>query len=222
VLTRGLKSALPLILALAVGTGAGIYLLQRPTTATPAQDFGDAVAALENAGSETVAVVNGTPISMSKVKAYTVFKSTGRQLGDSRPDKSIREYVDSLISDELLYQEAQRRGLIPEDDAVKAMASQTKTGLLELMKQDTEAARGLREIFDQVKGTPYSIDVYDSSPAMLDSFRHVMAIGAARTSIGDELDASERQDRGKRDERVKRFVEDLRSSADVKVAALPK
>ena len=100
------------------------------------------------------------------------------------------------------------------------MASQTKAGLIQFMKEDSEAARGLRQIFEQVKGTPYGIDAYDSG-VMLDNFRHTMAIGTLRGVIGDELPAGARQDVDKGDARVQQPLTELRAKATIEVSLLP-
>ncbi len=188
--------------------------------ASHAQDFGDSIAALTNAGSETAATVNGVPISMGKVKAYMVFSATGKKLGQVSFDGSVRQYVDSLIESELLFQEAQRRNLVPSDVDVEAYAKQNKAGLLEYMNQDTPEAKGLREVFAQVKGTPYGIDAYEG-PVMLDSFRHTLAIGAVRTAISDELPPADVKDRAKRDAHVNAVLSELKSNAKIEVNPLP-
>ena len=188
--------------------------------ASPGQDFGAAIAALTDSPSATVATVNGVPISIGKVKAYMVLSSTGRKLGQVTFDKPVAEYVNGLIESELLFQEAQRRGLVPSDAVVQASATQTKTGLLEFMKQDTQDAKNLRDVFAQVKGTPYGIDAYDSG-VMLDSFRHTLAIGAARTAISDELPLADVKDRAKRDAHVADVLAGLKAKAKIEVNPLP-
>lgn len=199
-----------------------VFYAQRGSDAgaSQAQDFGDAIAKLTNSGAETAATVNGVPISIGKVKAYLVFSSTGKKLGQVSFDKSVREYVDGLIESELLFQEAQRRGLVPSDAEVQAAATQTKTGLIEFMKQDTQEAKDLRNVFAQVKGTPYGIDAYDSG-VMLDNFRHTMAIGKVRSAIGDELPTDARADKSKRDTRVQEVLAELRAKATIEVSPLP-
>jgi hypothetical protein len=157
---------------------------------------------------------------MGKMKAYMGFQSTGRKIGETGADRSPRRYVESLIDDELMFQEAQRRGLVPDDAAVQAMATQTRAGLIQFMKEDSGPARTLREIFAQVEGTPYGIDAYDSG-VMLDNFRHTMAIGAVRTALGDELPADAREDRTKREARVQEILAELRAKARIEVSPLP-
>ena len=147
--------ALALSGAAVVTTGVAFYALRGPDAgASQAQDFGAAIAARTSSDSETAATVNGVPISMGKVKAYMVFSSAGKKLGEASADKTVGEFVDVLIANELLFQEAQRRGLLPSEADAQAYATQNKVGLLELMKQDTQDAKNLRELFAQVKGTP--------------------------------------------------------------------
>lgn len=204
-----------------VSLAIGFYALRdSDADASQAQDFGDAIAALTNGDGATAATVNGVPISMGKVKAYLVFNSTGKKLGQVSFEKPVAEYVDELIANELLYQEAQRRSLVPSDADVQAAATQTKNGLIEFMKQDTPDAKNLREVFAQVKGTPYGIDAYDSG-LMLDGFRHTLAIGNARTAIGDELPPADVKDRAKRDAHVNAVLAELKSKAKITIVPLP-
>jgi hypothetical protein len=58
------------------------YIVQRSAaSASLARDFAEAIALLERSGSQNAAIVDGTPIPVSKVKAYMVFQSTGRKTG---------------------------------------------------------------------------------------------------------------------------------------------
>ena len=216
------KADTPVVLydAPAGGSPAQTEFQTADAGASPGQDFGAAIAALTDSTSATVATVNGVPISIGKVKAYMVLSSTGRKLGQVTFDKPVAEYVNGLIESELLFQEAQRRGLVPSDAVVQASATQTKTGLLEFMKQDTQDAKNLRDVFAQVKGTPYGIDAYDSG-VMLDSFRHTLAIGAARTAISDELPLADVKDRAKRDAHVADVLAGLKAKAKIEVNPLP-
>ena len=176
------------VIALALGVavisaGVAFYALRGPDAgASQAQDFGDAVAARIGSDSETAATVNGIPISMGKVKAYMVFSSTNKSLGEAKADLSVPDFVNVLIANELLFQEAQRRKLVPTDAEAQAYATQNKTGLLELMKKDTPEAKNLRGLFAQVEGTPYGIDAYDSG-LMLDGFRRARASSTKGCSI---------------------------------------
>ena len=205
----------------AISIGVALYALRGPDAgASQAQDFGAAIAARMSSDSETAATVNGIPISMGKVKAYMVFSSTGKKLGEASADKTVGEFVDVLIANELLFQEAQRRGLLPSEADAQAYATQNKVGLLELMKQDTQDAKNLRGLFEQVKGTPYGIDAYDSG-VMLDGFRRALAIGNARTAISDELPPADAKDRTKRDAHVNAVLAELKSKATITVAPLP-
>ena len=99
--------ALALSGAAVVTTGVAFYALRGPDAgASQAQDFGAAIAARMSSDSETAATVNGVPISMGIVKAYMVFSSTGKKLGEASADKTVGEFADVLIANELLFQEA--------------------------------------------------------------------------------------------------------------------
>ncbi len=216
-----LSAGLALSLAGAAGV-AGLYAAaQSDAEASKAQDYGAAVAELLKPDPGKLVTVNGIEISKAKLDAYMVFRSTGRAFGETGPDKTPDEYVEGLIEDELLFQEAGRRGFVPTDDEVRANAAQAKAGILEVMKQDSDLGRSLRDVFEQVRGTPYAIETYDSSPQILDGFRHSMAIGMVRTAVVNELPPAERDDMAKRDARVGAFIAELKSEAKIELHQAP-
>lgn len=208
-----------------VGAGVWVGLAEFGSSggasASQERAFGDAVATLQQGSSQPVATINGVVIPASKVEAYVIL-SRANHFGDATPPASTPEqYVDSLISTELLYQEAVRRGIDPSDAQVLDLASQTKAGLLSAMKENTEVAANLRDAFSQVQGTPYAVEAYDSSPEMLGAFRRQIAVNALREKILAQLSAADRQDTTKREATVAAFVATLRAKAEVKLFPLP-
>lgn len=187
-------------------------------TASPAQRFADAVAELSADDGAVVAVVDGVAVPEAKVRAFLVFYSARTGVaGSELPWASIAEYVDMLIENELMFQEADRRGLVPSDEDVLSQARMQKEGLLEFMRQDTGDARELRALFDQVRGTLYHVDVYDSSPVMLDGMRRTMAIGLLRNELMQAFPDEVRNDPAKREASFKAYAAELRAAADVNV-----
>lgn len=179
--------------------------------------FGDAIAELNADDGSVAAIVNGTNIPESKIRAFMVFNSAGASFGQTGQPKSLDDYVNQLVDQELMFQEARRRDLVPSDAEVTEFARITKAGLQELLSQDTAVAKDLRAVFDQVKGTEYHVDAYDTSEVMLDSFRKQMAIGALRNELMSGSPADVLNDANKREQVFKAFVSELRKNADVQI-----
>lgn len=186
-------------------------------TASPAEYFGDAVAELSADDGTAVAVVNGVSIPQSKVRAFLVFHSAGVTLTPDNQPRSVQEYVEMLVETELMFQEAQRRGLVPSDEEVVAMARQQKQVLLDFLSQDTPEAHEARAWADQLKGTDYHPEVYDTRQVMLDGWRRTMAVGLLRGEIMKTLSPDVLADLEKREAAFKQYAAELRKAADVQV-----
>lgn len=185
--------------------------------ASQSELFGAAVAELGNDDGSVAATVNGVAIPAAKLRAFMVFNATGKQFGVSGQPRSLEDYRDQLIEQELMYQEAVRRGLIPSDSEVLSFASTTKGGLEQLLREDTSLARDLQGVFDQVKGTPYHLDAYDSSPQMLEAFRKQMAVGMLRNHLMASMSGETARDAESREAAFARFAADLRADAEVRI-----
>ncbi|MCA9823850.1 MAG: hypothetical protein KC482_05185 [Dehalococcoidia bacterium] len=197
----------------------GLLYFTRSAGGERATPFGDAISVLEGEPGDVVAVVDGTEISSAQVQAYLILAAgpgPGPAQGVGAPFTEA-EYVDLLINNELLYQEALRRGHGPTDDEVMALAVQVKDSLLEAMKANTSEASQLRDVFEQVEGTAYHVDVYDSSPEMLDGFRRQIAINALRNEVIETLPPADRNNIDKREAAIDEFVASLRSVADIAI-----
>ncbi|HMO54439.1 MAG TPA: hypothetical protein PJ994_08050, partial [Tepidiformaceae bacterium] len=107
---------------------------------------------------------------------------------------TVQDFLEELVDTELLYQEATRGGLVPSDDEVLASARQTKAALQEALRtSDDSASSALRAMFAELEGTPYHLDVYDSSPVILESMRRSIAVSHLRVQIGGAAQGEERE-----------------------------
>lgn len=185
--------------------------------ASRSQFFGDAARELQADDGRAAAYVDGVAIPEAHLRAFLILSST--RFGESGQPASVDDYLDQLIEQELLYAEAQRRGLDPSESEVTQLAKATKVGLEGLLAEDSALAADLRNVFAQVQGTPYHVDVYDTSPVMLDSFRRQLAINSLREQVLADLSPADRSDSAKREARIDQFVADLRRGADIKIGA---
>lgn len=197
----------------------GAQTWERSAEATPAERFAEAIFELEQADNQTpAATVGDQAIPVGKVKAYLVLANASpafREADFAKSDPGV--YLEQLIENQLLFQEAERRGLLPTDQEVMKLATQTKLGLQSFMREDTALAADLRSVFGQVEGTEYHVDVYDSSPTMLDGFRQQIAIGKLRDQLLAQLSAEDRNDPTKREALIKEFAAEARTKTNVKV-----
>lgn len=184
--------------------------------ASHSQPFGDAIATLQQDPNTVIARVNGVDIPAAKVRAYGSLSEAGFGL-DAAPKIPASQYLDGLIDNEVLYQEAVKEGFGPTNSAVHNLALQEKTGLQDLMAQDTADAAKLREAFAEVKGTPYGIDAYDTSPEMLDGFRHQLAVNALESHVISQLPVADQSNTAKRQAAIDSLTATLRSHATVEI-----
>ncbi|HMO95081.1 MAG TPA: SurA N-terminal domain-containing protein [Tepidiformaceae bacterium] len=197
-----------LVAALAVG-------LRQPgdAGASDFQQLREAIARAEARSGEAAANVNGVEIPVSKLEAFAIARYTQGIGTEGRVSSmTVQDFLEELIDTELLYQEATRRGLVPSDDEVLASARQTKAALQEALRtSDDSASSALRAMFAELEGTPYHLDVYDSSPVILESMRRSIAVSHLRVQIGGAAQGEERE------VLVAAFVDSLREMADIEV-----
>jgi len=214
--SRSIFAAGTLLAALGTLAGGAWYAL---AGASGDQSYGDAIRSLAGGEADTpAAVVDGQAIPMSKILAHRVLMAAGSDFGyqDGLDDQA---YLDVLIDNQVLYQEAVRRGLMPSDEEVKAQALAQKKGLQEFIRGDSPDAEKLRAQFAQVKGTPYDLDTYDLSSVILDGVRQSIAINAIRVQIIQTLPRSEQGSPEAVGKAVAGVIADLRAKADVHVVA---
>jgi hypothetical protein len=185
--------------------------------ASRSQFLGDAIRQLQADDGSVAAYVDGVGIPEAKLRAFLVLSTT--QFGQSGQPSSVDDYRSQLIDQELLYAEAVRRGFDPTDDEVLNVARATQAGLQELMSGDSELSADMRAVFAQVKGTPYDVDVYDTSEVMLDSFRRQLAINSLRNDLLNDLAPADAANPAKREARVDEFVAALKQHADIRIVA---
>ena len=212
VLAAGIVLAAALLGSWALFEGAS------QSDASRKQPFGDAIATLQQDPGAAVARVNGVDIPAAKLRAYGILSEAGFGV-DAAPKIPASQYLDGLINSEVLYQEAVKDGFAPTAEAIHSLAVEQKTGLLDFIQQDTPEAANLRSVFDEVKGTPYGLDVYDTSPEMLDGFRRQLSVNALETHVISQLPAADQKDPAKRNAAIDSLTVDLRSHAKIEILA---
>jgi hypothetical protein len=179
--------------------------------------FADAAAAYSNGSSEAAAMVNGQVIPMSLLESTSLLRGAFLPGADAYAIPSESELLRVAIENETLYQEAERLGLVPSDAEVMEAAVERKAGILEGMKLNDEGGSAMREIMSQLVGTPYHVDVYDSSPEMLDATRRQLAINAVREIALEGVSDEVRNDIPARERLIAAYAASL--NADVRIFA---
>lgn len=144
------------------------------TTKRPA----DLAAELVSAGADETpaAVVNGQPISTGRVRAYESLANQNRDI-TGQPPPSRDEILNGLIDDELLYQEAIRRGLqASAEDAAKA-AEATRQGM------DKQQMEFVLAYALQNSGRTVDEQSYWSMPEVIEGFRRSLSVQALTLSL---------------------------------------
>lgn len=218
-----------LIIGVAFALAAAAILIVQGVEGSSADDpeekaelYRSAADLLEEDG-EVAAYVNGRPIPMSMVNAHDLLLRQGHgPLGPEQelPFDDLDEFLSMLIDMELLYQEAERRGLVPPEDEAVASVRQIKETLTGMMRNDTKLGRELRTAVESVAGTSFDLDTLDSNPVVLEAYRKVMAIGALREQLLDTVETREEPfDPEKGESLVQELLEQLRASAKIEVVA---
>lgn len=148
----------------------------------------DLATELVSSGSDQTpaAVVNGQPISAGRVRGYESLANQNRDI-TGQPPPSTQEILNGLIDDELLYQEAVRRGLqVSADDAAKAAQATRQT----MDKQQMEFVLAYAV---QNSGRTLDEQAYWSMPEVVEAYRRSLTVQALRLSLG-AADPSNRAD----------------------------
>lgn len=187
--------------------------------------YARAIALVENSGGDTAATVNGEPIPLAKVKAYNLFVQEGHgpmSAEQELPYATTGEYLDMLIDNELLYQEAKRQDLNPSEDEVLNFAQQSKDSLATTAANGSPLGQELAIALASVDGTSFDLDTYDTDPAMRDAFRRTLTIGMLRTQIIDAaLPDVQNRSRDAMEAAVQEVVDQLRAAATIQVLVQP-
>jgi hypothetical protein len=201
-----------------VATAAAWAISRDSAEATDLQALRDAVARLSQDDGTAAAVVNGTSIPVARIEAFAIARTAASVATNKEvAELSLPQYVRGLIDNELLFQEAERRGLSPTDDEVKNTAVQTKAGLLQVLEEDTEAGRIARSMFKELEGTPFHVSVYDTSPEILEMLRRSIAVSRLREEVF-MVPESQRNDVKARENEVKELTAALRAQSDIEVS----
>jgi len=148
----------------------------------------DLATELVSSGSDQTpaAVVNGQPISAGRVRAYESLANQNRGI-TGQPPPSTQEILNGLIDDELLYQEAIRRGLQASlEDAAKAAEATRQS--MDKPQMEFVLAYAL-----QNSGRTLDEQAYWSMPEVVEAYRRSLTIQALRVTLGS-ADLSNRAD----------------------------
>lgn len=120
------------------------------------------------------ALVNGRPVYAYQLVMFRLMRDSGLVRTDTAPPTD-GEFLESLIEEELLYQEAVRRQLTPSDeevmDAIRQIQEETLRGLANPAPEYDE----LRALMAEVEGTVFHVRHYDESPWIFRTTRRQMA-----------------------------------------------
>ena len=142
------------VLAVLGGLAIALTFGLADSGASDPKPFRDAANARITGSDEAAATVNGRIIPMSKFEANAILRSSW--LGGSLEAPGNSELLQIAIDNEILYQEAERLGLVPSDKEVVAEARMVKEMLLAGMKEDTEGAELFRGDAKAARRNPVS------------------------------------------------------------------
>lgn len=200
--------------ALGVVGAAALVVVWTQAGAGQAPTAREAMSAATATGDKVAAVVNGVPIPLARVKLAEAFsQSIG---GPSEVAFGTgKAALEQHIKNELLFQEAARRGLRPDPAEVQREVLRNQQALKEMLSRP-DADPKMKEIEAALAGTPYSIENYDKSPEVFAVFERALAIGAlTRQLMADVPPAA--QTLALSQERVDELHRQLRARADVKI-----
>lgn len=159
------------------------------------------------------------------VKAYNLFLQEGHgPLSETQelPSATTGAYLDMLVDNELLYQEATRQGLSSSDDEVLTFAQQSKAALAAVAAGGSQLGDELAVALASVAGTSFDLETYDTNPEMLDAFRRTPTVGMLRTQIVDAaLPDSNARSSEAMEAAVQEVVGQLRADAAIEVFVQP-
>lgn len=200
--------------ALGVVGAAALVVVWTQAGAGQAPTAREAMSAATATGDKVAAVVNGVPIPLARVKLAEAFsQSIG---GPSEVAFGTgKAALEQHIKNELLFQEAARRGLRPDPAEVQREVLRNQQALKEMLSRP-DADPKMKEVEAALAGKPYSIENYDKSPEVFAVFERALAIGAlTRQLMADVPPAA--QTLALSQERVDELHRQLRARADVKI-----
>lgn len=166
------------------------------------------------AGDQVAAVVNGVEIPLARVKQAQLFSQV---LGGTAETAlgTGRGSLDAAIREELLFQEAARRGLRPDPAVVKAEVLKQQQAVMAMLA-NPNADPKLKEVQAALAGTGFAVEDYDKNPAVFAVFERSAAIAALRVQLVADLPESGRT-AAVTESRLEALYQQLRASAEVKV-----
>jgi len=198
------------VIALGVGFVAlsQVGTAQRKPTARDALDGGTA------AGDQVAAVVNGTEIPLAYIKQAQLFSQILGGPAEAELGSGVGA-LNAAVRDELLYQEAVRRGLRPDPVVVQSEVVRQQQGLQALLSSPNADPK-LKEIQAALAGTGFAVEDYDRSPAVFAVFERSAAIAALRAGLVADLPERERT-QATTESRMEALYQQLRASSDVRI-----
>ncbi|MCL4232224.1 MAG: hypothetical protein KJ053_11625 [Dehalococcoidia bacterium] len=174
----------------------------------------EAVQAGAAAGNQVAAVVNGVEIPLARVKQAQLFSQV---LGGTAETAlgTGRRSLDAAIRQELLFQEAVRRGLRPDPAIVQAEVVEQQQAV-RAMLADPNADPKLKELQAALAGTGFAVEDYDTNQAVFAVFERSAAIAALRVQLVADLPESGRT-AAVTESRLDALYQQLRASAEVKI-----
>lgn len=163
---------------------------------------------------QVAAVVNGAEIPLARVKQAQLFSQV---LGGPAEEElgSGPVALETLIRDELLYQEAVRRGLKPGAAEVKAEVLRAQQAMRDYLSSPGADPK-LKEMQATLAGTGFSVEEYDTSAAVFAVFERSVAIAALRAQFIAGI-PEENRTQAVVESRVAALYQQLRSSAAIEI-----
>jgi hypothetical protein len=123
--------------------------------------------------------VNGQPIHAYQLDQFRIMRDRGLpMLSPETPPPAERQYVESLIRDELLYQEAVRRKLLPLDEDVRAEVRRVQEQALQALDDPSDENHPRRALIATAEGTIFHPEHYDRNPWVFRATRRMLANSA--------------------------------------------
>lgn len=174
----------------------------------------EAIEAGTLAGDKVAAVVNGTEIPLARVRQAQLFSQIVGGPAETEMGSGSGA-LNAMIRDELLFQEAVRRGLQPDPGAVKSEVLRQQQAMRDLLASPNADAK-IKEIQAALVSTGFGIDDYDKNPAVFAAFERSAAIAALRAQLVADLPETARS-QASTEGRVGALYQQLRASADVRI-----
>ncbi|MCC6382461.1 MAG: hypothetical protein IT304_08120 [Dehalococcoidia bacterium] len=211
---RGLRILVVTVPVAVAAVMATVVLLGGETAAQPRPGPGDALATATAAGPGAAAIVNGAVIPLSRVKVTQAFSQV---LGGPAEASlgTVQGALKEMVDNELLYQEAARRGLEPPEAEVHRFVTEQKAALERLLADPTADPK-LKQLQESLKGTGFDVASYDTNPDVAAVFRRSLAVNALRLQIRAEFPADQRT-QANTDAAVAKLADELRAKGDVRI-----